>query len=81
MRPGIRRVEARLRAQERYLAARNARLEEEQPDRPLGSADAGRGTPTPTRPPGSVAEHFAYIRGRGPAPDVGTWRRWPDLLP
>jgi hypothetical protein len=78
VRPGVRHVEREL--QERWIAARNARLDAEQPDRPLGTADAGRGTPTPDRGAG-VAAHLAYIRGHGPAPDVGTWRRWPDLLP
>lgn len=74
MRPGIHRVEAELQA--RLIADRNARLAEQLPDRPLGSADAGRGSPAPVRSPGTVAGHLAYIRGRGPAPDVGSWARW-----
>jgi hypothetical protein len=74
MRPGVHRVEAEL--QRPSVEARNARLAEEQPDRPLGSADAGRGSPTPVRPPGSVAEHLRYIQGRGPAPHVGSYARW-----
>jgi hypothetical protein len=80
MRPGVRRVEAQLRARERYLAARNARLEEEAPDRPLGSSDAGRGTPAPDRGAG-VRAHLDSIRGRGPAIDAGERRHWSDLLP
>lgn len=77
-RPGIQRVEAEL--QVRLIADRNDRLAEEHPDRPLGSADAGRGTPTPDRGAGTAA-HLRYLQGHGPAPDVGTWRRWTDLLP
>ena len=76
-RPGVRRVEAALQA--RSLGARNRRLDEEHPDRPLGSADAGRGAPVPDRGAG-VAAHLRYLQGRGPAPDVGTWHRWTDLI-
>jgi hypothetical protein len=72
MRPGMRHVERELQA--RLIADRNARLAE-QPDRPLGSADAGRGAPVPNRGAG-VAAHLAYLQGRGPAPDVGSWARW-----
>jgi hypothetical protein len=78
MRDGTRRVERELQA--RHAAERNARLDEQHPDRPLGSVDAGRGTPTPDRGAG-VRAHLDYLRGRGPAPDAGTWRRWTDLLP
>jgi hypothetical protein len=73
-RPGVQRAEGELRA--RHLEKRNASLDEEQPDRPPGgSADAGRGAPVPNRGAG-VAAHLAYLQGRGPAPDVGSWARW-----
>jgi hypothetical protein len=78
MRPGTQRVEAQLRA--RHVADRNARLDAEQPNRPLGSADARRGSPTPDRGAGTAA-HLRYLQGRGPAPYAGERRHWTDVLP
>jgi hypothetical protein len=77
MRPGMRHVERQL--QVRSLEARNALLAEQRPDRPLGSADAGRGLVTPDRGAGAAA-HLAYLRGVGPKPATGGRRHWTDVL-
>lgn len=78
MRPGVRSVEGQLQA--RWIADRNARLGEERPDRPLGSADAGRGAPVADRGAG-VRAHLDYLQGRGPKPDAGERAHWTDALP